>query len=807
MLQTFLKSNGNRNIPFFPTNPHEVTPSLPFIVFSKLLLAPRRVGGSILLFFFLFVQSFSQTTKFSQENASAILRTLAIEIGPRPMGSPAEQRAMQFAVLKFNEYGCDTSYIMPMTVASNVNTNSGVAIGVKKGRTDRIIVIGGHIDTTPDSPGANDDGSGTACVIELARVLCERDNESTIYFCCWGGEEQGLRGSSYFVNNFEHLDSVALMLQIDMADGAGKLQADPDGSKRSAPAWLAKAAFDIFYNELPHTGLVYATEEATWNLAVGGAFGSDHSSFIDKGIPAIDFTSDPTFPIHTPQDRWENFTPSGLQRAGDLVLKLFERFDNSVPSRTTERYQLVQIGKNVFFVPYAMLWIFIGVSIVTLVAAFIVARAQRVIQDPSTRVRWSRFKLLLAALVIQIFIWGSESLFGFFKGYRFPWVNNIAGFKVLGALFGLLGLCLVLFAVRKKYRLSNDQYVFALPSLIIFLLLTAGTSLLTPEFGMFFAASSLAFAVAVIGRKPMFKLLFFALSFLICYSVLFFDGLPLFQRVLAMNTMSKWWQNLLTDAGFVVFFTVLSLPFVYGFAGVYRGSGVDLLWLKRFGTRGSVIVTSLAIVAVGGFLFTRPVYGKLWYNATRVEQLYTIGDDTSAVTIKGSEYVNGLSGTLDGRDTTFLSNTNIVELKSPKGSRIEWVDLSRVTSAPTGTSDSTWKIDRTVTIHSRFRPIRVDVTYESEKPFEISSIWAHGLKSPSPSERENEKRKRFRWAYFPDTLLTIPVSFTLSDSQSVQERVEIMLDSVAYPVRLRREFTNVTYRTIVSARDSFSVTK
>ena len=42
---------------------------------------------------------------FSQENAYAILKTLAGEIGPRPMGSPAERRALDFAVGKFKEYG------------------------------------------------------------------------------------------------------------------------------------------------------------------------------------------------------------------------------------------------------------------------------------------------------------------------------------------------------------------------------------------------------------------------------------------------------------------------------------------------------------------------------------------------------------------------------------------------------------------------------------------------------------------------------------------------------------------------------
>ncbi len=88
------------------------------------------------------------------------------------MGSPAEQRALAFAASKFKDYGCDTSYILPMTVAGGINTKSGIAVGIARGRTGRIIVIGGHIDSAgPDIPGANDDGSGAACVMELARVL------------------------------------------------------------------------------------------------------------------------------------------------------------------------------------------------------------------------------------------------------------------------------------------------------------------------------------------------------------------------------------------------------------------------------------------------------------------------------------------------------------------------------------------------------------------------------------------------------------------------------------------------------------
>jgi Zn-dependent M28 family amino/carboxypeptidase len=152
------------------------------------------------------------------------------------MGSPAERRALDFAVARFRQYGCQEAYVMPIAVAAGVNTSSGVAVGILKGKTGRIIVIGGHMDSSgPDIPGANDDGSGAATVIELARVLGGRQHESTGLCCCWGGEEEGLRGSEHFVANYAGIDSVALMLQVDMADGSGELEADPDGARQRYP--------------------------------------------------------------------------------------------------------------------------------------------------------------------------------------------------------------------------------------------------------------------------------------------------------------------------------------------------------------------------------------------------------------------------------------------------------------------------------------------------------------------------------------------------------------------------------------------
>ena len=78
--------------------------------------------------------------------------------------------------------------------------------GTDPASADRVYVVGAHYDSrvtdvlnaTDDAPGANDDGSGTSAVIELARVLSRVPSEATIVFVAYAGEEQGLFGSEHF---------------------------------------------------------------------------------------------------------------------------------------------------------------------------------------------------------------------------------------------------------------------------------------------------------------------------------------------------------------------------------------------------------------------------------------------------------------------------------------------------------------------------------------------------------------------------------------------------------------------------------
>ena len=83
------------------------------------------------------------------------------------------------------------------------------------GHPNRLIVIGGHYDSrttngkdgVSPAPGANDSGSQTALVLEAARVMAGHVFDATVVFADWSGEEQGLRGSSFFVQHYLELFS------------------------------------------------------------------------------------------------------------------------------------------------------------------------------------------------------------------------------------------------------------------------------------------------------------------------------------------------------------------------------------------------------------------------------------------------------------------------------------------------------------------------------------------------------------------------------------------------------------------------
>lgn len=148
------------------------------------------------------------------------------------------------------------------------------------------VMLGGHYDSVPGAPGASDNASGTAAVIEMARVQALRGNPERACFAAFGSEETGLNGSRSFVQSMSAEDKQAMrfMLNFDMV---------AVGSE-----WLL-----IGTPSLQEQGRQIMNDMGlSTRFIVPLGFSSDYASFMNAGFPSLFLhrSDDPL--LHTPED-------------------------------------------------------------------------------------------------------------------------------------------------------------------------------------------------------------------------------------------------------------------------------------------------------------------------------------------------------------------------------------------------------------------------------------------------------------------------------------------------------------------------
>ncbi|KAH7128658.1 putative zinc metalloprotease [Dendryphion nanum] len=216
-----------------------------------------------------------------------------------------------------------------------------------KGSTDpsRVYVITGHYDSrvtdvldyTSDAPGANDDASGVALVMELARILAKKSPKATIILGAVAGEEQSLYGSTFLAQTLKNSSTnVEAMLNNDIVGSStgDRGQKDPftirvfaQGPPLSEPSAIASRRLQIGgENDSPARELarfsseVAANEVTEMNIAIIYRLdrflrGGDHSPFLQAGYAAVRYTEPNENFDHQHQDlRIENGT-----QYGDLI--------------------------------------------------------------------------------------------------------------------------------------------------------------------------------------------------------------------------------------------------------------------------------------------------------------------------------------------------------------------------------------------------------------------------------------------------------------------------------------------------------
>jgi glutaminyl-peptide cyclotransferase len=245
-----------------------------------------------------------------------------VSFGPRPSGSPAIAQVQDYLLSELKSYGCTVE-----TDAFSSDTPIGRLpmknILVKiPGEKPGIILLGTHYDTLlkENFVGADDAGSSTALMLELARLLCAQHGKYAVWIAFFDGEEamkqwsdtDSRYGSRQMAARLSTSGDVKKIRAFLLADIVGGRKASFPRESSSNPALV-----DLVWNTAAKLGYssLFVHETA--------AAEDDHDSFMKRGVPAVDVIGDfvNNGYWHTPQDALDKISPKTLAIVGHVFLE------------------------------------------------------------------------------------------------------------------------------------------------------------------------------------------------------------------------------------------------------------------------------------------------------------------------------------------------------------------------------------------------------------------------------------------------------------------------------------------------------
>ncbi len=266
-------------------------------------------------------QSPKPAASFDSSRAYEHLRQV-VSVGPRPAGSPAIERTRGYIIEQLKSAGIavvQQSFVAKTPIGEIPMVN--LIATIPGARPERIAVTG-HYDTKLFKEfrfvGANDGGSSTALLIELARVVKARQNAFTIELIFFDGEEATLRdwggtdhtyGSQYYVDSGRKagtLSGLKAMVLVDMiAERSQRFMRETNSTE-----WLT----DIIWSTARKLGHGSIFVNASTPIE------DDHIPFLKAGVPSADII-DLDYPAwHTAGDTLDQTSARSLQVVGDVVV-------------------------------------------------------------------------------------------------------------------------------------------------------------------------------------------------------------------------------------------------------------------------------------------------------------------------------------------------------------------------------------------------------------------------------------------------------------------------------------------------------
>lgn len=245
-----------------------------------------------------------------------------VQMGPRQSGTPGIVPAQDYIVSELKSYGCavESDDFHADTPAGSLAMKNIVA--KIPGEKPQVILLATHYDTKrlANFVGADDSGSSTGVMLELARVLCGKRGHDAVWIAFFDGEEAvnnqwidpdntyGSRQMTAKLSTSGELKRIKGLLLADMVGYKGlRLRRDTNSTK-----WLTNLVWSVAHR-LGYSGIFVDEETAIT--------GDDHFPFMRRGIPAVDVIDFEIPYWHTPQDTLDKVSAKSLAIVGHVFLE------------------------------------------------------------------------------------------------------------------------------------------------------------------------------------------------------------------------------------------------------------------------------------------------------------------------------------------------------------------------------------------------------------------------------------------------------------------------------------------------------
>ncbi len=449
--------------------------------------------------------------------AMAHVEHLALGLGPRPAGTKSEAAAADYIAERLSEYGYIVSRApVRRSVADGLCVSQNVlAVSPSPKPGARTILIAASMDSpAPDSPGADDNASGVAAMLECARIAVGVNARHNLAFAALGAGYMGRAGSKAIAEATDGsgIDphDVIMVIVLDSVGRPGPVKLIPWGGPRAlAPRAVA--------------GLVGAVGggrrfDATIGLLT--EVRADHAPFLYAGIPAVTISTSESLPYPAPGslapywDGPDSVDPVSVARAADAAMAAARWASSQTRIQAPVRpYLAFQLFGAVITIPYIAVLIVAALAVA--LGMLSLGPARYALYTEINRVRPEGYpRALVVSLAVYIVcaavLWTSFAptlIVGAVRGIERPWNAYPIPFAVAGTVcalfFAVTAVSLVGAGVRDGVRLPLFRLSILLQIALICFVFTA------TRIGAFFPALGLLLTVAALAAPdgPARKLL------------------------------------------------------------------------------------------------------------------------------------------------------------------------------------------------------------------------------------------------------------------------------------------------------------